>query len=263
MSEDRHNWRQGGHWQNSGCAKPCDCAGVDCPNTYILAGAELEGEEAVESFLPSIDPKKCVACGECVKACRVNALYLVKGKLNLLDKICTGCEACKLACPHAAIGDSKKTVGHTYEFEKHGVRFVIGSLVPSEPISSMVVKAAQARAARKETDVYIVDTAAGIHCDVVDALRGCDKAFAVTEPTPFGISDLKLIKQVLQKLKVEHGVIANRSDITDIKIDNAVLEIPYDKKMMECYAENTPMILKYPEHMISKKFVEFADKVMG
>jgi len=239
-----------------------DCD-VDCPNTYILAGAVLKKEKPVTSFLPVFNESKCTNCGKCVEVCRVNALYMVKGKIKLNDKMCTGCEACMLVCPTSAISGKQKIIGHTYEAEKYGVNFVVGKLLPSEPISAKVVDAAKKRALEKESDILIIDTSAGIHCDVLDALRGSEIAFAVTEPTPFGVHDLMLINKLLEELKIKSKIIVNRSDITKQKIKNAFLEIPYSRKMMESYADNVPMIIKYPEHAISKQFTGLAETLMG
>ena len=239
-----------------------DCD-VDCPNSYIIADTKLKNERVVTSFLPVFDEKKCTACGKCIDVCRVNALYLVKGKVELNDKMCTGCEACKLACPQGAVTGRQKVIGHTYETEGYGVDFVVGKLLPSEPISAKVVNETKKRAAEKKSDFLIIDTAAGIHCDVVDALRGSETAFAVTEPTPFGVHDLKLIRKLLDKLKIKSEIIVNRSDITKQKVKDVLLEIPYERNMVECYANNVPMVVKYPKHDISMKFFDLAEKVSG
>lgn len=239
-----------------------DCD-VDCPNDHLILGSELQEERIVYSFVPRIDTEKCVKCGKCAEVCMENALAMVKGGFpRLFDKICSGCEACKLACPENAIVEDKKLLGGTYETEKLGVKLVTGELKPSEPLSVGVVNAAKERGLEvgKDSDVIIIDTAAGTHCDVVRALYGCEKAFVVTEPTPFGLHDLNAIQDILEKLGIENSIVLNRSDIAEAKkLENTVLELPYSNKMAKCYVDATPIVEKHPEHEISKKFFELTE----
>ena len=166
-----------------------------------------------------------------------------------------------IACPFGAIEESKKIIGWTYAAEKYGVKFFSGELKPSEPLTEKIVDAVKQRGLAEKHDVVIVDTAAGAHCQVVCALEGCDKAIAVTEPTLFGEHDLKVISEVLKKLKIPYQVVLNRSTISDRKIKSS-LEIPYDRTMVECYVEGIPIIKKYPEHPISKKISSFAKRLI-
>lgn len=53
-------------------------------------------------YLPKllIDPKRCTACGECVKACPKGVLEIEKGKLVAKRELeCTLCGDCAKACP--------------------------------------------------------------------------------------------------------------------------------------------------------------------
>ncbi|MDD4353713.1 MAG: DUF362 domain-containing protein, partial [Candidatus Nanoarchaeia archaeon] len=51
---------------------------------------------------PSVNEKKCIACGTCVKNCPVNAITLDK-KAFINSKICIGCATCIGVCPSRAI----------------------------------------------------------------------------------------------------------------------------------------------------------------
>ncbi len=238
-----------------------DCD-ADCPSSHFVSGGTIGEEREVCSFIPAIDNEKCIKCGKCVKTCQFNSLYQPKGKPPVLvESLCSGCSACMLACPAGAITESSKVTGHTYFFEKHGVKFFLGKLNPSDPLTEKVVGAIKERAFKNKSDIYIIDTAAGAHCQVVAALEGCQKAIAVTEPTLFGEHDLGVISQVLGKLNIPYEVIVNRSTLSNRKIKN-VLEIPYDKAMIECYVEGAPIIEKYPEHPISGRLSGFAKRLI-
>ena len=237
-----------------------DCD-ADCPSSHYIVGAELQNETKVYSFLPKIDREKCIKCGQCVKTCQFNSLYQPKEKPPVLvESLCSGCAACMIACPAGAISESSKIIGHTYSFEKYGVQFFSGKLNPSDPLTEKVVGAIKERALKNKSDIFIVDTAAGAHCQVVAALEDCEKAIAVTEPTLFGEHDLNVISEVLKKLNIPYEIIVNRSTISNRKI-NSILEIPYDKTMIDCYVQGIPIVEKYPEHPISQSLLDFAKRL--
>jgi len=111
----------------------------------------------------------------------------------------------------------------------------------------------------KDYDFIIIDTAAGTHCPVIAALLGCEKGFAVTEPTPLGAHDLNLILELMKELKVESHIILNRSDIADRSIienvakkhgTDILVDIPYSKDVEKSYSSGKPIV-----HPAIKKIV--------
>ena len=239
-----------------------DCD-ADCPSSHIITGAKLKNRKKVLSYLPRFIESKCKRCGKCVNACKFNALYQLNDRSpELMESLCSGCAACMIACPSNAIEESSKVIGWTYTAEKYGVKFFSGWLKPSEPLTEKIVDAVKQRGMTKKHDIVIVDTAAGAHCQVVCALEGCDRAIAVTEPTCFGEHDLKVIAEVLKKMNIPYETVVNRSNISNRKI-KCILEIPYDKKMIDCYVKGVPIVEKYPKNRISRKIVSLARKLIG
>lgn len=48
--------------------------------------------------------KGCVACGNCAKACPINAISIYKGLYAIVDPAkCVGCGKCAAACPGGII----------------------------------------------------------------------------------------------------------------------------------------------------------------
>jgi ferredoxin len=60
--------------------------------------------ESPSAWLPSIDPRSCTACGDCIPACPAGALSLDGSRVRLArPQGCDYCGACELACPAQAI----------------------------------------------------------------------------------------------------------------------------------------------------------------
>ena len=77
---------------------------------------------------PTVDKKRCVGCGECVRYCPVRAIRLVKGKAAIDGDKCIRCGECTVTCPHGAIairwGDKpglmqERIVEYTYAILKN------------------------------------------------------------------------------------------------------------------------------------------------
>lgn len=74
-------------------------------------------------FLPlvTINPKKCDACGECVKACPKKILQVKDGKLEITEILkCTLCKDCVKACPKGAINVSWDETTFIFKIESTG-----------------------------------------------------------------------------------------------------------------------------------------------
>ena len=228
-------------------------ADVDCPDDHLLLSIRRNRVEAVTKMVPELDEAKCIKCGRCVEACKMNAIVQVNGQFPIFIKEqCNGCGACHIACPVNAIGRGSKEVGAIYEGGGNGIHLLSGELTVSETVSEMVVTALKRRLERieKEFDYVIVDTAAGTHCDVISALEGADIAFAVTEPTPLGEHDLSLILELLGKQGIAAKVVLNRAGIASAAGVQGiagrfgvevVAEIPYNSDVFMAYSRGEPV----------------------
>jgi len=235
----------------------CDCD-VECPNDYLILGKKLNNS-VKNTFIefPAIIKKKCKKCGLCVKACRQNAIFQPRDKNGDLDypvfikDLCSGCGACWSICPFGAIKQKKKKNGQIYlEQIRDNFWLITGLADPgleeTGPIVREAKKFASDFAKRKKADYILFDTAAGTHCPVVSALLGSDFAYCVTEPTPMGAYDLKLILKLCQKIGVHTKIILNQSDLGNKRLIKSVSdefsvgieeEIPYSKKIAEAYSK--------------------------
>ncbi len=234
---------------------------ADCPNDHLILDIKLNWEKDVESMLPKFDFSKCIKCGKCSEVCVFKAIVFVKGKNPILiPEQCSGCGACKIVCPAKCIGETKKVIGSILSGKKNNMLLISSDLKPGEPVSEFVVGAAKefAKPKEKDHDITIIDTAAGTHCDVISACTGCDVALAVTEPTPLGAHDLRLILDLLKILKVPAKIVLNKSTVGDKKLiqDIAkeycieiIAEVPYEKSIVKSYSKGKPVKHKAIEQL--------------
>ena len=230
----------------------CDCD-VECPNDYLLLGEELkEVKDKAYAQFPKLIKEKCKKCGLCVKDCRSNAVFQSKNQYpTFIHELCSGCGLCWHLCPYKAIEVEKRVIGEIFENKIDSNFYLltgrsIGVVDETGPIVTQLKKFAENFAGKIGADYLLFDTAPGTHCSVIRALIGVSLAYAVTEPTPLGAHDLKLIVELLNKLKIPAKVILNQADLGNRKeIDKIVeefkikieYEIPYSKKIVEAYSK--------------------------
>ena len=200
-------------------------------------------------MIPKFDFSKCLKCGRCSKNCMYQAIVHVTNRHPvLIPEQCSGCGACVIACPAKCISEDRKIIGTIYSGKKKNIEFVSCDLKPGEMLSEFVVDAGKklVEEKQKDCDLVIIDTAAGTHCDVISAISDCDVALAVTEPTPLGAHDLKLILDLLKILNVPGKIILNRATIGDKQLiknlakkynTEIIAEIPYEKSIIESYSK--------------------------
>lgn len=253
-----------------------DCD-VDAPNAAILLGVDLEEIQYIESFLPKFNAN-CIGCGECQEVCQAHALLNIPAKVPLLfPEMCTGCEACRIVCKHNAVDRDSKVIGKILVGSKYGIDLIVGQLEIGEPKSADVVRAvkdyAQKELQTAKYDLIILDTAPGAHCDIIHALDNSDIVVSVTEPTFFGIHDLKRILELTTFLSTKplSHIVVNRSDMTKEKLSFAEVEttfnvsvigeIPLSREVQLSYAEGVPVMEKFPDAAINQQFLSIYKKL--
>lgn len=234
---------------------------VEEPNAHLFVPSENMKEEQVTVLKPKLHPEKCTACRKCVEACGYNALTLVNKKLLLFNELCHACGACSYVCPNAALTEEASPLGKVFFSETAEDRpfyFAYGILDIGESLAPAVVKQLkQHMLVEEDNPVYnILDASPGTACPVVEALSGTDTiAVLVTEPTPFGLNDLKLAAQLSLNMGNKTGIVINRSDGDDAIIADFAKEydipilgrIPFARKYAETYSRGGILIKHHPE----------------
>ena len=234
-----------------------DCD-VEEPNAHLFLKPVMERTEGVETPIPLVDLEKCTFCKKCAEICRFNAIAVVGRKVLIFPELCHSCGGCMAVCPEKAISETGRELG-VLSFGSHdGVRFINGRLRVGEAMSPPLIK--RVRAAADSSLITIIDAPPGTSCPVIAAMNGADFILMVTEPTPFGLHDLKLAVEAVKLLGIPCGLVVNRCDIGDRRVFAyaeaegipILLTIPFDRRIAEIYSQGKIIVEEIPEW--KKKF---------
>jgi MinD superfamily P-loop ATPase len=117
-----------------------------------------------------------------------------------------------------------------------------GMLEIGSPFAVPIIK--QLKNSIPSRDIIIYDSPPGTSCPVMETIHDADYVVVVTEPTPFGISDLKLMLETLKKMQLPAGVVLNRTEGDNPELReylnerniSILMEIPYDRTLAEQYS---------------------------
>lgn len=235
-----------------------DCD-VEEPNDHLFIRPVFEKRAGVSVLKPIWNEKDCNACGLCVDACNYNALALVKGRIMVFNDLCHSCGVCTEVCPEGAFVERPFEIGHVESTSEPGRAgdtpffFAHGLLNIGEALAPNVV-----RGVKQHIDpeaINIIDAAPGTACPVVAAVEGADAVLLVTEPTPFGLNDLKLAVGLTLKVGVPTGIVINRSDGEDRIIEEYARSvgvpiagrIPFRRDYAEAYSGGAILVDQFPE----------------
>ena len=204
---------------NLACTLSCsrEVALVDCdveePNLHLFFPATTV-DVPVTTPVPEIDPARCNLCGECGKFCRFGALSVLKDRVLVFPELCHSCGGCSLVCPQGAVREVPRTVGRVAcSRPLPALTLISGVLNEGEVMAPAVIRAAKLLAEGHPLTLY--DASPGIACPVIETLEGSDACILVTESTPFGLHDLRLAAEVVERVGIPAGVVINRSDGKD------------------------------------------------
>ena len=235
-----------------GAVRLLDCD-VEAPNLGLFLETRITGRSPVRVPLPLVDAERCDGCGLCSSACAFNALACMGGPPLVFPELCHGCGGCRLVCPSDAITETSREVGVVeWGTADGGIGFVQGRLDVGEAKAPPVIEAVKEHAA--DVGLTILDCPPGTSCSFVAAVRRADFLVLVTEPTPFGLSDLALAMEAARELGVPHGVVVNRAGsgadrVAEVCRKHGVpllLSIPDDRRVAEAYARGRAPVVAVP-----------------
>ncbi|NPE28900.1 P-loop NTPase [Methanococcoides sp. SA1] len=246
---------------------------IDCdveePNCNLFLNKELEPIASSKITVPNINEELCTYCGKCSQMCRFNAIATLPEKVILFPTLCHSCGGCILVCPEHAISVKEKCTGmisRSADMEDHP-RLYEGVLNIGESMASPVIKEL-----KKQIDpnsVTIIDSPPGTGCPVMTTLENTDHCILVTEPTPFGLHDLRLAVEMVKMMNIPVGVIINRSEQGNLIIEeycnkediDVLMRIPLNKRIAELYSQGIPFVEEMPEW--KERFSDLFEKIVN
>ena len=244
-----------------------DCD-VEEPNSHIFLKPEIEDVKSAYTLMPAVDNDLCDYCGKCASACEYNAIVVLPTQVMVFPELCHGCGLCSMVCPRDAISEEPREIGVVRKGRiGDSIELVYGLLHIGEIMATPLIDQVKEEINPEKT--VIVDAPPGTACPVIAAVGGSDYCILVTEPTPFGLYDLRLMVEVLRMLKIPSGVVINKAGIGDRDVYryckeegiSILLEIPYTKKIAECYSEGIPFVNAIPEW--KNRFAGMINEIRG
>ncbi len=244
--------------------KVLDCD-VEEPNSHLFLNPYIEKTETVNTPIPVIDEDKCTYCNKCVEICRYKSIAIIGKTILTFPELCHSCGGCMAVCPEDAITETGRELGKVEIGKSKNIDFIHGKLRVGEAMSPPMIE--EVRSYIEPDIINIIDAPPGTSCPVIAAMKNTDFVVMVTEPTPFGLHDLKLGVEAVKLLGIPCGLVINRSDIgnNDVRVyaekENLpiLLEIPFERKIAEVYSKGDLVVEKMPEY--KEKFLGLYNQI--
>ncbi len=232
-------------------------ADVEEPNAHLFLHPHITKQESFGILIPHVDEQKCKLSGECARVCQFHAIAVLGQHVMVFPELCHGCGSCTLACPEQAIHEEPSPIGtiETGVVENPPMDFMRGTLDVGEASATPMIRELKHRIGVE--GITIVDAPPGNSCPVVESMRQSDFVILVTEPTPFGLHDLKSAVQIARgEMNLPAGVVVNRDGIGDDGVDRfcaensipIILRIPMDRRIAEAYSDGISLVKAFPEY---------------
>ena len=242
-----------------------DCD-VEEPNDYIFIQPDINYTERVSLKVPQVDMNKCSLCGLCQEICQFQAIVVVGKTVLTFPELCHSCGGCMEVCSEDAITEVDREIGVFESGSRNGLEFAYGRIFVGQVMAVPVIE--RVRAAVQPNKVNIIDAPPGTSCPVISSVKNTDFVILVTEPTPFGLNDLKLAVGMVKILNMPHGIIINRSDLGDEKVKEyakeenipILMEIPFDRQIAETYSKGKLLVEELPE--LKERFIHLYEDVV-
>jgi MinD superfamily P-loop ATPase len=229
-----------------------DCD-VEEPNAHLFINPVMEQKKTVYAPVPDIDETKCNFCKKCAQICRFKAIAIINETVLTFPELCHSCGGCVAVCPEKAITETGRELGVIEIGRRNSLEFVNGRLRVGEAMSPPLIR--EVRSHTLSDRPTIIDAPPGTSCPVIAAMRGTDFVLMVTEPTPFGLHDLKLAVEAVKLLEIPTGLVINRSDIGDDHVRTyagkenipILMEIPFDRRIAQIYSKGGLIVEEMPD----------------
>lgn len=236
-------------------------ADVEEPNADIFLKMKDKNSKPVMTNYPEVDMDKCKLCGKCGDFCHFNAIIPAKNDVVIFKELCHDCGGCKIVCPYGAIEYIPREIGKIVSgIGENSTPIEYGELNIGEMSGVKIIENLKDKI--DDSLVNFIDSPPGTSCATVAAIENVDFAVLVSEPTPFGVSDMKMVVEMLRNMEIPFAVVVNKAGLGDDEIYeycssesiSIIGEIPFDKKYAEFYSNGD---------IISEKADIYRNNILG
>jgi len=219
---------------------------VEEPNDFLFIDGKTENVSVQYKMIPAWDESKCTLCGICSETCQYHAVVQLGTVVVVFNELCHSCYACSELCPAQALPMQKHKMGEIKTIISGHLTLVESRLDVGVEQAVPLIRQTHALVDENYSDIQIqiIDCPPGTSCPVVAATKNANYVLLVTEPTPFGLNDLKLAVETIRKINKPSGVVINRFDIGNDAVERycereqipILAKIPFDRKIAEGYS---------------------------
>ncbi|MCF6242757.1 MAG: ATP-binding protein [Bacteroidales bacterium] len=220
---------------------------VEEPNSKLFIKADLLKKEDKFKMIPKWNLAQCTLCGICQEVCNYNSIIQAGNTILVFPELCHSCYACSELCPTDALPMIPVKMGELKHYKLNNLDFIESMLDIGQELAVPLIAQTIDYVDNQFSDehIKIYDSPPGTSCPVIEATKDADYVILVTEPTPFGLNDLKLAVETMLELKKEFGVVINRNGLgnTDVEkycINNkipVIAKIPNSKEIATYYSK--------------------------
>lgn len=229
---------------------------VEEPNSGLfIRGAETSREIKYKQ-IPQWDSSVCTLCGLCQRVCNFHALVKLGKEIMVFPQLCHGCFACSDLCPVEALPMVPVRMGETRRFDLEKLVFIESRLdIGEEQAVPLIAQTKSYVKNNFSSYAYrIYDAPPGTSCPVIEAARNADLVILVTEPSPFGLNDLKLAVETIRQMHRPFGVVINRYGVGNDSVDRyceaeqipILARLPNDRRAAELYSRGQRIYTELP-----------------
>lgn len=222
---------------------------VEEPNSKLFIKADLLSKEDKYKMIPQWNKEQCTLCGICQEVCNYNSIIQAGNTILVFPELCHSCYACSELCPTEALPMIPEKMGELSHYKNKNLDFIESRLIIGQELAVPLISQTIDYVHAKFSDDYIkiYDSPPGTSCPVIEVTKDADFVLLVTEPTPFGLNDLKLAVETMQELNKNFGVIINRDGLGNNGVEKY------------CQENNFPIVAKIPN---SKEIASYYSKGM-
>ncbi len=243
---------------------------VEEPNSgFFVFGTESQKVDAYK-YIPEWNSEQCILCGQCTENCNFHAVIQLGENIVVFNELCHSCYACSELCPTGSLPMVRHKIGEIRKLVNVHQEFVEGKLRIGEEQAVPLIHQTQKFAIEHamNAEIEIIDCPPGNSCPVTAAVRDADFVILVTEPTPFGLNDLKIAVELMNILQKRIGVVINRDGIGDARVHDYCLKsgipvlgkIQYDRRIAESYAMGELVFMKIGH--VNQAIIDIYDHLM-